>query len=183
MNGLPGPVKELQIVMDPPAHRNGISSLPAVQEISAVHKLVVQAQEAGFTHPEIAGMVNLDPAYVSQICQWIHPELTQARHEARERLSRNLADISSRIQFHAGEALEKMVQHMRGPDINASRLAAKDIMDRAGYAPVKKVAQVSTQVPTEEFVNAVERMVAVDEIKEMREKFQFKLPAKTGTNG
>lgn len=151
------------------------------------------AGEAGFTNQEIGQMFNLNPTYVSQIRNWDHPILKAAKQRARDRIAEATFDVSSRIQAYAGEALDRMVDHMRGPNGSEARLAAKDIMDRAGYAPVKKVAEVRATVPSEEFVAAVQKMGKTDQVASMRDQYAFRLPEgqkvgevpppKTGTNG
>lgn len=182
MSDLPGPLKELALNLPWKASEASpevpkLSHIPLPKEIKAKHKWIAGAVASGFKYKEVAAMFDVSEGYVAQIANWRHPALEVVRIEARKRMAEQVEDLSSRIAFHAEEALERTVEIMRQQtSISDARMAAKDIMDRAGYAPVKKVAQVSAQVPSDEFVQAVERMSASDEVRSRQSEWAWSPP-------
>lgn len=168
MDGLPGPLKPLTLQLKEalkPSDDPILSHIPPVKEISDKHKWIVGALASGFRAKEVAAMFGVSEAVVYQVNIWDHPTLNYVKRQARDRVSQGIEDLALRFKYHATEALEKTVEIMRGQDVANARLAAKDIMDRAGYAPVKKVAEIRTEVPSAEFISAVEKMKASDEVK------------------
>ena len=182
MSDLAGPPKELKLNLDLlPPQRDGepkISHIPNVDRISEQHKWIVGALASGFTQAEVAKMFDVSPSHVGQVATWRHPELDAVRISTQRRIADSVEDLTTRIAATAGEALSRTVEIMRGTDVANARLAAKDILDRAGYAPVKKTAAVTATVPSAEFVDAVQRMSAADEVARQRDEWAFKPPVK-----
>lgn len=180
MSDLAGPLKPLFLNMPPDPVRAAriVSSTPRVKEISEKHKWIVGAMASGFSARDVAKMFDVTPEYAHEVNNWEDPILQRVRQAAYDRAAESIADLGQKFQFHAKEALDRTVTIMRGDDIPNARLAAKDIMDRAGYAPVKKVAEVRTEVPSAEFVAAVERMNNSEEVRKRQAEWAWQPPVK-----
>jgi hypothetical protein len=67
-------------------------------------------------------------------------------------------------------------------DKNVRRLASKFILEVAGYSPVKKQFNVGTQVPPDQFIEAVARMEQADAARDRKDEWAFKLPEAKDAN-
>lgn len=180
MSDLAGPLKPLFLNLPEAitAPEQVISRTPRVKEISDKHKWIVGAMASGFKAREVALMFDVTEQYAYEVNNWEHPVLDQVKKVARDRVTEGIEDLGNRIRFRAEEALDRTVQIMRSDDISNARLAAKDIMDRAGYGAVKKTAVVKTEVPSTEFVEAVNRMNEANEAASRSSEWEWKVPVK-----
>lgn len=153
-----------------------MAGTPTVLEITPKHKYVVALSCRGYSNKEIGEMLGFDSKYVCNILSWEHPELDLVRQRVSDSMIEGLERLDAKFEVYAHEALNRQVQIMRGPDVTNARLASKDIMDRAGYSPIKKVAAVNTQVPSAEFVQAVDRMDKIVQVQEKKEEWSWKQP-------
>ena len=72
-----------------------------------------------------------------------------------------------KIAFHADEALEEVLDSMRTcEDVKVRQRAAFDILDRAGYTPVRKeIRATAEQIPVEiasRMEEALQEMEAIE---------------------
>lgn len=181
MSDIAGPMKELKLNLPEVKPRGDgpvLTQIPTVLRISDKHKWIAATCAMGEKHTVVAEMFGVSAAEVGKIAIWDHPELEEVRQQVRNRMADNLNDLTDRIKFHAEEALETTVAIMRTGDTTNKRLAAKDIMDRAGYMPIKKSMEVHAQVPSEEFTAAVERMTNADMVRDQASNWAWKNPVK-----
>lgn len=185
MSDLPGPEKPLfdaAQMMSIGVHRNGAPlSRHAPKKVRPRHRLVVQLAECGYSNNEISELTGYTPSRVSVILNFNHPVLEKARHEFTNRVVEQITDLGTRFRHHAIEALDVTVKVMRQTeDLSQARLAARDILDRAGYAPVKKQINFQAPVPIDELREIVGKIQNANEAVEGRERWAVKsIPVKT----
>jgi plasmid maintenance system antidote protein VapI len=128
-------------------------------------RMIVMLHEAGWKIKDIAKSLGYTEVRVNQIVNSKHPELLKIRSETAARVADNITDTQLRIKLYANEMLDVMVKHARD-ETNAanSRMAARDILHMAGYAPVKKNLNVDVQVPGEELVKAASQIKEANEV-------------------
>lgn len=138
---------------------------------TARHETIVRLHSTGLTNNQIARIVGMDPARVSVILS--DP---RAKPATREQLSRNgdtLAEVFSRIQAHAGEAFDVILDQAReAKDPRVQQKAAFGIMDRAGLAPVQKRVMLGAQLPPEMLRGVLTALKASDE----GEDYEYDVP-------
>lgn len=129
---------------------DGRSSRFLGKKVKDRHKMVVALSCAGWKNNEIALAMNYTQGRVSIILASKRPELVAVRNEMGQRVLDNTIDLQSKFALHAPDALDRMVAIMaQTDDVANARLAARDILDRAGYSPVKKTAHLNATVPVE----------------------------------
>lgn len=82
------------------------------------------------TDKEIAKAINISP---KTLCQW--KKTDEEFQKEYEKMLRNS------LQYAAAKAFSKQMSLLKSPMDMVAHLAAKDIMDRAGFSPVEKVEQ------------------------------------------
>lgn len=128
-------------------------------------RMIVMLHEAGWKAKDIAKSLGYTEVRVNQIINSTHPELLKIRAETAARVADNITDTQLRIKMYANEMLDVMVQHARDTsNAQNSRMAARDILHMAGYAPIKKNLNVDVQVPGEELVKAASQIKEANEV-------------------
>lgn len=128
------------------------------------HEMVVMLQVCGWKNNEIAAAMGYTPARISVILNSKHPKLQQVRKDAVERVAKGTTDLQAKFALYAPDALNRMVDIMeQTADLANARLAARDILDRAGYSPVKKVAAMHTSVPLDQLAGALTQIEKANE--------------------
>lgn len=174
MDSLPGPLKPLTFDWEKPQPRMGLPA-SAPKKLRPRIRLVLQLLESGLKQKEIARMTGYTETRISQIASLRDPRCLAIRKEARERMDETTIDVGARIRKMANEALSRQAEIMRQErDLGNARLASKFILEVAGYTPVKKQATLTANVPTEEFVKAVERMEVADEVRDRAKEWAVK---------
>lgn len=127
---------------------DGRSSRFLGKKVKERHKMVVMLHVTGWKNNEIAAAMGYTQGRVSIILSSKRPELQAVRAEAAQRVLDNTVDLQAKFALYAPDALDRMVEIMnQTEDVANARLAAKDVLDRAGYSPVKKTAHVEATVP------------------------------------
>lgn len=80
------------------------------------------------TDKEIAGAINVTP---KTICEW--------KKKCKEFQDEYKALMRNSLQYAAPKAFRKQMELLKSKNDMVAHLAAKDIMDRAGFAPTDKV--------------------------------------------
>ena len=122
------------------------------------HKIAVVLQACGFKNNEIASALGYTPSRVSIILNSKKPELQQVRKDAVERVVNNSVDLTGKIRHAAIHALDTMISLVDSAEEDIQFKSAKDILDRAGYSPVKKQANFNADVPHEELAGILSRI-------------------------
>lgn len=138
------------------------------------HRMVVMLAVCGWRNDEIARAMHYTPARISVILNSRHPELLRVRDETAKRIANSTVDLTAKIRLAAGPALDKMIELVESRDENVARLSAKDILDRAGYAPVKKQLNVDAQVPMEELTGVLDRIDEANQVVLQRDNWVVK---------
>lgn len=173
MDSLPGPLKPLSFSWEKPQSRKAVPM--EVPKLRPRIRLVLQLLESGLKQKEVARMTGYTESRVSQLASLRDPRFVAIRKEARERMDETVVDVGARIRKMANEALNRTADIMRqDKDLGNARLAAKFVLEVAGYSPVKKQATLTATVPTDEFVKAVERMDAADEVRSRASEWEIK---------
>jgi len=93
---------------------------------------------AGATMKEISMQMKMSESYLSVVA---NSPLFKTRLETIR--SENYKQIGERLESYSHEALDKIVEKMRGAKADAIQLAAaKEILDRSGYVKVDKTMSV-----------------------------------------
>lgn len=84
-------------------------------------------------HPKIKGRELAEELGVTEktISQW--------KHKDTEFQSEYNALVKSKIQYAASQALEKQIQLLNSNNDMVAHLAAKDLIDRAGFNAIEKI--------------------------------------------
>lgn len=128
-------------------------------------RMIVMLYEAGWRIKDIAKSLGYTEVRVNQIVNSKHPELLRIRAETASNVAENITDTQLRIKLYANEMLDRMVQHARDTANPAnSRLAARDILHMAGYAPVRRNLNVDVQVPGQELIKAAGKIQEANEV-------------------
>lgn len=135
--------------------------------------MVVMLAAAGWTNRQIAQSMGYTDARVSVILQSQHPELLAVRREAAQKVMDNTTDLMLRFRAEAPASLDLLVEvrDNKLPEPAAPalrRLAARDILDRAGYSPIRKQINLDMQMPGEEVVRAAKQLASANEVAERR---------------
>lgn len=160
---------------------NGRSGRFLGHKVKERHKMVVMLEVAGWKNNEIAAAMGYTPGRVSIILSSKRPELLQVRNEAAQRVADNTIDMQAKFALHAPDALKRMVAIMgQTEDTANSRLAAKDILDRAGYTPVKKSLSVGATVPIEQLKGTLDQIEKANQAVEQSEAWEVRELTKDG---
>lgn len=115
------------------------------------HRIAVMLQESGWQTKDIAAALGYTVARVSVILNSHHPVLQELRSGFASQVADSVLDVNSRLKMYANEMLSTLVAHARNKDKpELSARSARDILHMAGFSPVKKVFQASSNVPYEE---------------------------------
>lgn len=155
-------------------HYNGRSGRYLGRKVRDRHKIVVMLAVCGLKNNEIAASLGYTQGRVSIILNSKHPELLAVREAAIERVAHSTADLTAQIRLAAPKALEKMVGLLNSSDEKIVRVAARDILDRAGYSPVKKSLIGEVKVPMEELGGVLGRIHEANEVVMERDNWVVK---------
>lgn len=126
-------------------------ALSAPRRVRPAHRIMVMLHEAGLSQKEIAAATKYTEARVSVILNSRHPDLATVRQEFAAKVANNVLDVNHRVKLYANEMLDITVRHARNfADAANSRLAARDILQMAGFTPVKKQMNLNADVPISE---------------------------------
>jgi hypothetical protein len=153
---------------------NGRSGRFLGRRVRERHKMVVMLAVCGWRNDEIARAMQYTPSRISVILNSHHPELLRVRDETANRIANSTVDLTAKIRLAAGPALDKMIALVDSQDENVARQSAKDILDRAGYAPVKKQLNVDAQVPMEELTGVLDRIQEANDVVLQRDNWVVK---------
>jgi predicted transcriptional regulator len=143
---------------------NGRSGRFLGRKVRDRHRMVVMLAVCGWTNQEIATAMHYTPSRVSIILSSKHPELLHLRQQTLERVANSTVDLTAKIRLAAPAALERMIDIVQSVDEAQARLAARDILDRAGYSPVKKQLTVEAQLPVDQLSDVLGRIQEANEV-------------------
>lgn len=179
MDRLPGPVKPLTLEFSKPIKAGHKVGYQVPQKLRPRLRLVFQLIETGLPPKDIAKMTGYSYNRVIQLANIKHPRFEALRAEIRRKVTDNIVDVSAKFKALADEALKRQVELMRQQDDKpTARLASKFILEVSGHSPVRKQINASIQVPTQEFIDAVQRMDKSDEVEERAHEWAFQPPVK-----
>ena len=111
---------------------------------------------AGATMKEISMQMKMSESYLSVVA---NSPLFKTRLEMIR--SDNYKQIGERLENYSHEALDKIVEKMRGAKADAIQLAAaKEILDRSGYVKVDKT--MSVVADAEKVIREMARLKGLD---------------------
>jgi hypothetical protein len=148
------------------------------------HKMVVFLHCSGWKNNDIASAMGYkSAAQVSIIINSQHPELLALKDRAQEMVASATTDVMLRFRQEANKSVETLVQvRDQTADVSQRRLAARDILDRAGYAPVRKQINFNTAIPIEKLEAIVERVEEANDLELHRAKWAVTNPSEVATN-
>jgi hypothetical protein len=140
--------------------------------------MVVMLHEAGWKAKDIANATGYTQSRVGIILNSRHPELLELREKFASQVAENALDVNSRLRLYANEMLTIMVGHARNDkEHQLSRLAARDILQMAGFTPVKKIFQANANIPVEDLKRLVSNIQDANEVVLKAEEWRVKDPA------
>jgi hypothetical protein len=137
----------------------------------------------GSRNDEIADITGFSYGRVSQI---LNDERALLIIQANSgRVADALMDVRERLKLYSHEALDEIVDEMRtAPDPKIRQKAAFGVLDRAGYSPVRMVAEGGTEDPGDSVIGSItervqQAMAAMDKTKEI----VYEIPEEKPANG
>jgi hypothetical protein len=141
------------------------------------HKMVIFLHCAGWKNNDIAKSMGYTANQVSIIIGSQHPELLAVRDKAQALVESNTTDVLLRFRQEANKSVEALVMvRDQDKDLSNKRLAARDILDRAGYTVVHKQINFNTAIPVERLEAIVERVEEANDLERQRAKWAVTNP-------
>src|SRR5512138_781502 len=115
------------------------------------HKMVIYLEAAGWKPQDIAAAMGYTPSRVSLILNSKNPEVLSLKMQAAAQVRDNTLDLMARFRAEADASLTALVEvRDQKEDVGQRRLAARDILDRAGYSVVKKQINLNSNIPAQQ---------------------------------
>lgn len=125
------------------------------------HRYVVMLELCGLKNNEIAAATGYSESRISIILS--DPRAEVDRTELAGGVADKVTDVGLKLQLHAHEALDELVDLMRdAPDDRVRQTSAIAILDRAGYSKYQGVQKDSVELG-EEAAARLERSIATIE--------------------
>jgi len=156
MADLPGPMRKLpwEKLLDmesAPPTASQVAGRPKNGRLRARHRIAITLQENGWRNKDIARALGYTESRISIILRSGNAKLRTFRNEIAQRVADHMSDTSSRITLYANEMLTRLVDHARQEERpELSRLAARDILQMAGFTPIKKQFNLHANVPADQ---------------------------------
>ena len=137
-----------------------------LKKVRPRHRMIVQMHLAGWKDTEIAKELGYTPTRVAMILKSDNPELKRVREETGELVARHMGDLVLRFRAESAKSLDTLVEIRDKVDAPSSerRLSALAILDRAGYAPVRKQINLDTNVPLQELKGVIGQIESANEV-------------------
>jgi hypothetical protein len=134
-----------------------------LQNLRTRHRQVAWMELLGYGRKEIAAKLDMDPVRVCQIQR--EPLYQGYLNQLIGDMEDQVVDVRKRIQQAAGPAIEKVINLIHSEDDKLALKAAQDVLDRAGYAPVKQTVmkEETTRIERGEIVEVQQRWRAAFE--------------------
>lgn len=145
-----------------------------VVKVRPKHRLVIALAMAGWKNNEIARHLGYSSSRVCNILQSHNPEILAIKAELQDKITNNVLDVNSTIRLAAPRAIVKMIELMEHPDPQVARLSAKDILDRAGFTPVKKQVNLEGNIPIEQMGQVLGRINSANEVVLRQSEWEIK---------
>jgi hypothetical protein len=136
--------------------------------------MVVMLNVCGWTNKEIAKQMGYTEGRVSIILNSQRPELAAVKRDVTERVVNQTVDLTAKIRMKAGDALDRMIELVDSRDEKIAVRASADILDRAGYAPVRKQLHGHTMVPVEELSGVLHQIQDANEVDQNTEAWEVR---------
>lgn len=147
------------------------------------HKMVMFLHCAGWKNKDIADSMGYTANQVSIIIGSQHPELLAIKDRAQQLVETHSTDVMLRFRQESLKSVETLVQvRDKADDMGQRRLAARDILDRAGYAPVRKQINLNTAVPVERLEAIVGAVEEANDLERHRSKWAVTNPQEVAVN-
>jgi len=141
------------------------------------HKIVVFLACAGWTNIQIAKAMGYSPACVSIILRSQNPELLQIRSQAQDWVANHTTDVLLRFRQESLKSVETLVDvRDNADDWSQKRLAARDILDRAGYSVVHKQVNFNAEVPVAKLEETLGQLDKANEVEARRSEWAISNP-------
>ncbi len=169
MSELPGPMRQLpwEKLLDmesAPPTASQVAGRPKNGRLRARHRIAVTLAENGWRNKEIAKALGYTESRISTILRSGNAKLRVFRNEIAQRVADNMTDVSSRITLYANEMLTRLVDHARQDERpELSRLASRDILQMAGFTPIKKQFNLNATVPIDQLDRVVPEIYKANE--------------------
>lgn len=189
---VPGTLKS-SIVQPPPKpwERTFVAGLNAIREPTRRfrrparerHKMVMFLHCSGWKNNDIARAMGYTANQISIIINSQHPELLALKDRAQDMVASATTDVLLRFRQESAKSVETLVQvRDQTADLGQRRLAARDILDRAGYSPVRKQINFNTAIPVEKLEQIVERVEEANDLELHRSKYAVTNPIEVPAN-
>lgn len=141
------------------------------------HKMIMFLHCAGWKNIEIARQLGYKEQAVSNIIHSQHPELLAIKKQAQATVADNTMDVMLRFRAEAIKSLNTLViVRDQEEDVGQRRLAARDILDRAGYSVVKKQINLNANIPVDKLEGVMDKLAEAHEVEEMSGQWVVKNP-------
>lgn len=121
-----------------------------IQDLNARHHEIIRLLSLGLRNTEIADALRISPVTVSYVR---NSELGRKKlDELMGRIDDNVVDLQQRMKVLAPTALDTLEDLMHSRETSSAVRAniAKDLLDRAGHAAVKRVETISALLTAED---------------------------------
>jgi len=131
-----------------------------IETLTPAYKEMIRLKLTGMKSVEIATHMNFSPALVQQV---LASPLAQVKlQQLSDVKDAEATDLNAMLQEESLACVETIVELRDAADDRIRLAAAKDILDRAGYTPVKKIRQERfTGKLSEQDLDAIKRVKVV----------------------
>lgn len=138
-------------------------------------RMVIMLSENGYRNIDIARALGYTQSRVSTLVNSRNPRIEAFKRNFALSISERLEDVPAKLQAASPPAVDALIMVMKSDDLGQKRQAARDILDRAGYSPVKKQLIVNAPMPTELMHKLVETIEDSNRASALSDDFSFKV--------
>lgn len=185
---VPGTLKQNIVEPQPkPWERSFVTQLSAIAKREPLrrfrraarerHKMVMFLHCAGWKNVDIAKAMGYSNQAVTTVIQSQHPELLAIKDRAQQLVESNTTDVLLRFRQEANKSVTTLVEvRDQTGDIGQRRMAARDILDRAGYSVVKKQINFNSEIPIEKLEGIIEQIQDANEVENRKSQWAITNP-------
>lgn len=142
------------------------------------HHQIARLLVLGWSNMQVATHLGITPQTVSNARN--NPEVKRQIDLLSARADNSIVDVSKRIQDLAPRALNVMEEVMDDAEFSTRRLAAKDILEMAGYKAISRLAIATARLSAEDIEDIKARAASMGYLQ--REEIEDAVVADKGEN-
>ena len=143
------------------------------------HKMVMFLHCGAWQNKDIAKVLGYSEGAVSTIVNSTHPELLAIKANAQVLVRDNTLDVMHILRQEALPSVQALIQvRDQDEDFTQKRLAARDILDRAGYSVVRKQINFKADIPIDRLDQTLGQLESANEVEVRRDEWRVTNPEK-----